>query len=68
MDAHPTYSVGEAELRSRVLLQDDEMIPIQIAGKILCGVPPATYNETLEAGVTVVDIMDMEFATNAFCG
>ena len=44
------------------------MIPTQITGTIFCGDPPATSNETLEAGVTVDDVLDMEFATNSFSG
>ena len=44
------------------------MEPTQIAGKVSCGDPPATSNEILEARVTVVDVLDMEFATNAFYG
>ena len=65
IDAH---RAAEAEPPSWALLQDDEMIPTQITGKILCGDPPANSNESLEAGVTVVDVLDMEFATNAFSG
>ncbi len=44
------------------------MEPAQIAGKIFCGDPPAVTNKPLEAGVTVVDVLDMEFAANAFTG
>ena len=44
------------------------MKPTQVAGKILRGNPSSASNETLEAGVTVVDVLDMEFAAGAFSG
>ena len=47
--AHRTHSAGEAEPRSWILLQDDEMKSTQIAGKIFCGDPPATSDESLES-------------------
>ena len=68
IDLHRTHSACEAEPRSWVLLQDDEMIIPQITGKMFYGDPPATSNETLEARVAAVDVLNMESATNAFSG
>ena len=40
------------------------MIPAQITGEIFCGDPFAVPNEFFETGLTVVDVIDIEFATN----
>ena len=35
-------------------------MPTQLTGKIFCGDPSTTSSETLEAGVTVVNVLDMD--------
>ena len=42
------------------------MISTQIAGKVFCRDSFTRFNEIFEARVTIVDVVDMEFATNIF--